>query len=292
MKEFAFGVYALWFAGLALEMVACWALVKKGYWTHWKAFGFYLFYMLTQNLTLFVVSLLGSSKAYAIAYAAADFIEVLLLSLVVLEILVKVLEPVDVIPGRTVARAAFWAVLGISVAVALSVFSPGRRTNALVDLPLTIEQTIFLADSILLWILLFQAKALGITWKSSVAEIAIGFVLYLTVQATTRFVTGIYTSAQVGNVASGVGQLAYLIALGSWIWTIANRAPALTRPSAETVARMRELSSDHDAVSKERIFAAVGIKMNRPEDDSEEDNEMFHSDDEEPQAQPRRYSLK
>lgn len=269
MKEFAFGVYALWFTGLALECLACWALVRKGYWTHWKAFGCYLFYMLAQNLGLFLVAYKGNRHLYAITYAATDFIEVVLLSLVVLEILVKVLEPVDVIPGRTLARSGFLAALGIAVVVTLSVVVPGHRSELLVDLPLTVERTIFLVDSILLWILLFQAKTLGITWKSSVAEIAIGFVLYLTVQATTRFVMGVYGSTQVANIASGVGQFAYLISLGSWIWTITHRDPQLARPSAETVARMRELASDFDAVPKDRIFAAVGIRVNKA--DAEED---------------------
>jgi hypothetical protein len=285
MKEFAFGVYALWFTGLALEVLACWAVVKKGYWTHWKAFGCYLFYMLAQNLTLFLMSFRVTSRTYAIAYDVTDFIEVVLLSLVVLEILVKVLEPVDVIPGRAVARAAFWAILGVSIAVALSVFIHGQKTDLLIDLPLTVERTIFLADSILLWILLFQAKALGISWKSSVAEIAIGFVLYLTVQATTRFVMNIYDSRFVVNIASGVGQFAYLIALGSWIWTMTHRDPvSAVRPSAETLAQMRELSSDYDAVPKERIFAAVGIKVNRPADEDDTQGR----EDQQSQRQQRR----
>ena len=116
-----------------------------------------------------------------------------MLNLVLLEILVKVLDPFESLPGRTVARFCFWAVLGISTAVAFSVMMPSGHKGPLIEVPLTIERTIFLADAALLWILLVQAKKLGITWKSAVAEIAIGFVLYLTVQSTTRFVVSIYT---------------------------------------------------------------------------------------------------
>lgn len=291
MRQFAFGVYALWFSGLALEFLACWALIRKGYWAQWKAFGCYLFYMLAQNLALFFVSL-WAPAAYAATYAAADIIEVVLLSLVVLEILVKVLEPVEVLPARSVAKACFWAALGITIAVALSVAVPGKRSDLLVDLSLTIERTIFLADSILLWILLFQAKALGITWKSSVAEIAIGFVLYLTVQATTRFVMSVYTSRPVLNIASGVGQFAYLIALGSWIWTITHRDPHPFRASAETLARMRELASDLDAVPKERIFAAVGIKVNRTDDEGLQEDEEETVEGKKAQSSSHRYRLR
>ncbi len=293
MKEFAFGVYALWFTGLALEVLACWAVVKKGYWSHWKAFSWYLFYMLAQNLALFLMSFWIGRKTYIIAYAVTDFLEVVLLSLVVLEILVKVLEPVDVLPARIVARAAFWAVFGISIAVALSVFIPNQETEILIALPLAVERTIFLADSILLWVLLFQAKALGISWKSSVAEIAIGFVLYLTVQATTRFMIITYNTSYAVNVAAGVGQFAYLISLGSWIWTMVNRDPAAaTRPSAETVARMKQLSSDYDAVPKERIFAAVGIRVHRPDQQEEDDDDILLHEPEPVATQSRRLGLK
>ena len=284
--KFAFWVYGLWFACLALELLACWALVRRGYWTHWKAFGCYLFYMLAQNLTLLLVAFSGNRDVYIVTYDVADFIEVVLLSLVVLEILVKVLEPVEVLPARTVAQACFWAALGISVAVALSVFIHGSKADPWYDLPLTMERTIFLADSILLWIMLFQARAFGITWKSSVAEIAIGFVLYLTVQATTRFVMSVYANGPVANIASGVGQFAYVIALGSWIWTITHRDPQPARASAETMARMRELASDFDVVPKERIFAAVGIKINRTDHGENVDQP------DEPPTPPRRYNLK
>ena len=82
-----------------------------------------------------------------------------------------------------------------------------RAQRTYIEVPLTIERTIFLADASLLWILLVQSKSLGITWKSSVAEIAIGFVLYLTVQATTRFVVSIYQGPLLRSTSSEVGQL-------------------------------------------------------------------------------------
>jgi len=46
----------------------------------------------------------------------------------------------------------------------------------MVEVPLAIERTIYLADASILWILLVQSKSLGITWKSSIAEISIGFI--------------------------------------------------------------------------------------------------------------------
>jgi hypothetical protein len=197
-----------------------------------------------------------------------DFGEAIFLNLVLLEILVKVLDPFESLPGRTVARFCFWAVIGISAAVAFSVMMPSGNKGPLIEVPVTIERTIFLADASLLWILLVQAKNLGITWKSSVAEIAIGFVLYLTVQSTTRFVASIYTDRMLRSISSEVGQAGYLIAVISWIWTILHRDPVASPLSSEAVARIQKPHAEDESVTKERIFAAVGIKVTKPEEKS------------------------
>jgi hypothetical protein len=269
--------YVLWLSIILCQFVACWAIVKRsGFFRNWRAFSYYLFYMAGSSVVMLGISQFGTRNQFLIGYSVMDFLEAILLNLVVLEILVKVLDPFESLPGRTVARFCFWAILGISTAVALSVMMPAGHKEAFIQVPLTIERTIFLADACLLWILLVQSKALGITWKSSVAEIAIGFVLYLTVQATTRFVAAIYQSPKLLSLASEVGQVAYLTAVLSWIWTITHRDPIPAPPSAEALARMQKLSSGDEVVAKERIFAAVGIRIAQPgEDESEQDDDAL-----------------
>ena len=271
MKDFSSTVYILWATSLVFHGVACWFVVKRNYFSQWKAFGYYLFFVGANSAVMLPMAFWADTKVYALTYDIGAFIEALLVSLVVLEILVHVLEPFESLPGRTVARFCFWAVLGISVAVVLSVMIPHSPHDnppaVLFYLPLTLERTIFLADAAILWIILLQAKALGITWKSSVAEIAIGFVLYLTVQSTSRFVMAVYDVPVARNMANEVAQFSYLIALGSWIWTMTHRDPLPPRPADEAVAKMQELAKqDYDAVPKERIFAAVGIRVNRAEE--------------------------
>jgi hypothetical protein len=219
--------------------------------------------MTGSSLAMLAISFWGTRNQFIFGYSAVDFLEAILLNLVVLEILVKVLDPFESLPGRTVARFCFWAILGISAAVAISVMMPSGSKEIYIQVPLTIERTIFLADASLLWILLVQSKALGITWRSSIAEIAIGFVLYLTVQATTRFVVAVFDQRFLRSIASEVGQCAYLIAVLSWTWTVLHRDPVPAPPSPEALARMQKLASEDEVVPKERIFAAVGIKITR-----------------------------
>src|SRR6185312_10276895 len=153
MKSFSPIVYYLWGVALMSHAMACWAMVAKGFFKHWKAFGYYLFCIAGLNVVFLYLALRGTTNMYSYAYEATDFIEALLLSLVVLEILVKVLAPFEALPGRTVARFCFWSVLCISIAVALSVYIPGNHTSVLhVALSLTIERTIFLTGAVILWI--------------------------------------------------------------------------------------------------------------------------------------------
>ncbi len=265
--------YVFWYATIVCQVVACGAVIwRREFFKHWKVFSYYVFYMAGAMIFTLAVERFGSSHAFEITYSLVDFIEAILLNLVLLEILVKVLDPFESLPGRVVARFCFWAVLGISTAVAVSVMMPSMPSGhkqTYIQVLLTIERTIFLADASLLWLLLVQSKKLGITWKSSVAEIAIGFVLYLTVQSTTRFVVSIYTGPILRSISSEVGQFAYLIALLSWISTIMRRDPVAAPLSSEAVARIQKPVAEDNIVTKERIFAAVGIRINKSEADDD-----------------------
>lgn len=266
-------IYALWFAGGLLQILSCWSVVKKGYLRHWKAFGYYLILMPALSLPSIPIALWGSEQAYTAVYVIGAVMEALLLSLVVLEIMVKVMEPFEALPGKVVARFGFLAVLGISLAITLSVMVHGHGLSPQAEIALTVERTIFLVDALLLWVLLFQARSLGITWKSSVAEIAIGFVLYLTVQSTARFIIPLYSdTALLTTFANFTGQIAYLISLASWIWTMYRRDPAPPHPAPEVLARIQNWAKEYDAVPKDKIFAAMGIRINRaePQEDMEE----------------------
>jgi|SRR5579859_703577 len=262
--------YAFLYTIILCQLVACGAAIKrKEFFRHWRIFSYYLFYMASSSILTLTVVWFGSREAYTITYYVVDFLEAILLNLVLLEILIKVLDPFEALPGRTVARFCYWAALATCAAVAFSILMPGGQKESSIQVALTIERTIFLVDASLLWILLVQSKALGITWRSALAEIAIGFVLYLTVQATTRFVESRFQNSALISICSEVGQSAYLIALLGWIWTITHRDPVLAPPSAEALARVQELDVEDELVPKERILAAMGIRINKPPDEKD-----------------------
>jgi hypothetical protein len=250
--------YALWAGIMLVQSFVCWRVIRSGYFSSWKAFSYYLFFGLLEAPVLFLIAQYAAT-AYETAYYTASFLEAVLLSLVVLEVLVKILDPFDALPARHVAWFCFWAMIGISASVALSV-GP-LLPQSMSDWALVTQRTIMLCDAALLWVILLRARAMGITWRSSVAEIALGFAFFLTVQGITRFVTGIYhENTRLMSVADQISQSAFLIALMSWSWTMFHRDPLPPPPTAETLALMRTFTSD-TMVTKEKMLAIVGVQI-------------------------------
>jgi len=71
------------------------------------------------------------------------------------------------------------------------------------------------------------------------------------------------------SISSEVGQAGYLIALLGWIGRLHAANPVEAPLSSEAVARIQKPHEEDESVAKERIFAAMGIKVNKPDEKSE-----------------------
>src|SRR5437588_11580205 len=88
--------YAFLYAIIFCQMVACFAIIKrKEFFKHWKVFSYYLFYMAGASILAVAAYNFGSPAIYIVTYSVFDFIEAILINLVLLEILVKVLDPFE-----------------------------------------------------------------------------------------------------------------------------------------------------------------------------------------------------
>ena len=88
--------FVFWYVTIICQMVACWALIRrKQFFQHWKVFGYYLFYSTGVAMFMLAMALFASNRAFATAYSILDFVEAIFLNLVLLEILVKVLDPLN-----------------------------------------------------------------------------------------------------------------------------------------------------------------------------------------------------
>ena len=91
--------YVFWYAIIFCQVVACLVVIKrKEFFKNWKVFSYYLFYMAGASIFTIAAFNFGSREMYVITYSVFDFIEAILINLVLLEILVKVLDPFESLP--------------------------------------------------------------------------------------------------------------------------------------------------------------------------------------------------
>jgi DNA-binding winged helix-turn-helix (wHTH) protein len=213
----------LWLAATPLQVAAYWVVIRRRFYRTWKALTWYLVFEIAESVVLIPVFLFRS-PAYFFGYYVFGIAETIFRCLLVLEILIKVLNPFEALPGRRIAWFFFWAVQGISVVIAFS--ANQRAGDTWYSWISIVGTTILMANGGLLAIMLFQARELGIPWKSPVVEIALGLVLYSAVETVNRLLFYGYGNRALNPAAS----VAYLIMLMGWIWTMLYRDPYLTAP--------------------------------------------------------------
>jgi DNA-binding winged helix-turn-helix (wHTH) protein/energy-coupling factor transporter ATP-binding protein EcfA2 len=215
----------LWLAAIPLQVAAYWVVIRRRFYRTWKALTWYLVFEIAESVVLKPLFLLSHrSPAYFFGYYVFGIAETIFRCLLVLEILIKVLNPFEALSGRRIAWFCFWAVQGISVVIAFSANQPAGNTwYSWISI---VGTTILMANGGLLAIMLFQARELGIPWKSPVVEIALGLILYSAVETVNRLLFYGYGNRALNPAAS----VAYLIMLMGWIWTMLYRDPYLTAP--------------------------------------------------------------
>ncbi|MBZ5522267.1 MAG: hypothetical protein LAP21_08495, partial [Acidobacteriia bacterium] len=101
------------------------------------------------------------------------------------------------------------------VAITLAMWRPAVNAEALVALCRTAHRTSEFVVCCSLWSVVLYARSLGIPWRSRVAGIARGFLVYLTFQAVTTAGVAFAGAAWVAWL-SRAGIASYLVALVLW----------------------------------------------------------------------------
>jgi hypothetical protein len=230
---------------ILLQCVACWAVIKKEFYKSWRAFSFYLFFEAVSSVVLFVVFLLVDSYYYSIIYTMIKSVETIVASLFVLEILIKILDRIEAMPGRKIAWFwfCFWPIQGISVAIAISTNQPSVADLYWLAVFWKASRIIFVANYLLLLVVLLQAKSLGMTRRSSVTEIAVGYAMYGTFEVVYLFSYVFYRTRfreSIMNVVDLGVCLANLTVQVGWVWTMLHREPFVSPAFEEISNRTQE----------------------------------------------------
>lgn len=207
--------YALWFSIIAMQWFLCGVASRRGVARMLPRYMLFLFFVSLQSTSLVVVSFLFSYSAYFWAFYIGMALETALMVGVVYDIFKNEFHPVDVLPAGSIAQVAVSLVIIAVVAITLAMWRPAVNAEALVALCRTAHRTSEFVVCCSLWSVVLYARSLGIPWRSRVAGIARGFLVYLTFQAVTTAGVAFAGAAWVAWL-SRAGIASYLVALVLW----------------------------------------------------------------------------
>jgi hypothetical protein len=182
--------YAVWIAVASLQWMLLIVSIRKGMARLSPSYVAFVAFAALESTALTVVAQFMAYQVYFWAFYFGVALETALLFFVVYDVFRNVFDPLSSLPPRTVAKAVAGVAIITAVSITLGIWKPAVRPDALAALARTFERTTDFIVSLSFWSLVVYARKLGIPWRSRMAGIAAGFLLYLTSQSVTTAVMG------------------------------------------------------------------------------------------------------
>jgi hypothetical protein len=233
--------YVLWIVIVVLQWCLLLVAVRSGIRRHAPRYVVFLTFLSLQSTTLFLVARYLSYSAYVWAFYAGMAAETFLLVLVVHEIFRSAFDPLGSLPPRTVAKLAASIVLISTVGLTLAVWKPAINSDAVVALLRTFHRSAEFVVALSLWSVVIYARALGIPWRSRVAGIALGFLLYLTIQSVVTAAIAVNPGRLAVTWLSRIGIVSYLGSLTVWMVAVRRQEVPVELPTPAALGKLRSL---------------------------------------------------
>lgn len=233
--------YILWIAIIALQWSLLVVAVRSGIRRIAPRYVFFVAFLSLQSTALLAVSRYLSYSAYVWAFYAGMAAETFLLIFVVHEIFRSAFDPLGSLPPRTVAKLVAGVILISTTALTLAIWSPAVNPDAVVALLRTFHRSAEFVVALSLWSVVLYARALGIPWRSRVAGITVGFLLYLTIQSIVTAAIGANPGRLAVTWLSRIGIVSYLGSLIVWMAAVRRQEVAVELPTPDAIGKLRSL---------------------------------------------------
>jgi hypothetical protein len=243
----------LWLATAFWQIVVALVVVRAQFRHVYPAFSsFACFVAIKTPILMFLpVSL------YILTYTLASVATCLLLWAVLFELYTRVCGPHFSLPSWVPRTLASWLALAISAsAAATGVLYAVRSLPKRLALLAAIQGGMLMALFLALAILLIYSRYLGMEWKTRPKQIVVGLAIYLSVNTVVLFMLN-HASRGLTKFLDRTGQIAFLVSLIWWTFTLRRREPApepITEEMFETIL----------AFHKETMEAAESVGLVHP----------------------------
>jgi hypothetical protein len=234
--------YVLWFASPALQAGILVAMWRRSLHREYPFFFNYTILQVVSSVALFVIGL-ESYTAYYYAYYVSLALSLLLSFAVLQEIFKDAFRPYEALRDLSVILFRWSALVALLVGVMWAINASRKSDNgAVMDAILLADRSIRLMQCGLVFFLLLFSEYLGITRRSLVFGISLGFGFFAGINmlvATGAAHHGIVHKALLRQINSG----AYLMAVAIWLGYSLAAAPAESRASERSLVRSGDWNS-------------------------------------------------
>ncbi|MGA3212253.1 MAG: hypothetical protein ABSD20_13185, partial [Terriglobales bacterium] len=170
-----------------------------------------------------------------IAYAP----QLIILIAVVLEVFGILFHPYETLPANTIGHFVMATIAVIVVAAVLTWRFPGAQPTAWMTFARALDQVVTWVLCLIFGLIVLFAKYFGIPWRHRLQGIALGFLIYLTVDvavttAVTQFRLPPYSAVW------PFGMAAFLIACCTWTYYFAAEEAPRTAPTLDELRRIQD----------------------------------------------------
>jgi hypothetical protein len=253
LAQMSQGAACLWLTTAFWQIVVALIVVRAEFRRRYPAFSAFACFVAITTPILMVLS--GSQ--YFLAYTVVAAATCVLLWAVLFELYTRVCGPHFSLPSWVPRTMAAWLALAIGASIAATfalytVNSLPKRVAVVVAVQGGMLMALFLAIAILL----IYSRYLGMEWKTRPKQIVVGLAIYLSVNTVVLFMLN-HASRELTKFLDRTGQIAFLVSLIWWTFTLRRREPApepITKEMFETIL----------AFHKETMEAAESVGLVHP----------------------------
>lgn len=243
----------LWVITALWQIVVALVVVRAEFRHPYPAFSSFACFAAITSPILMVLPV----SLYFLAYTLVSAATCVLLWAVLFELYTRVCGPHFSLPSWVPRTMASWLAFAVSVSIAATVaLYAVRSLPKRVAIVVAVQGGMLMALFLALVVLLVYSRHLGMEWKTRPKQIVVGLAIYLSVNAVVLFLLN-HVSREATVFLDRTGQIAFVISLIWWTFTLRRREPA---PEPVT----QEIIDTILAFHQETVEAAESVGLVQP----------------------------
>ena len=241
MKQYLHSLdYVIWIATIGGQWALLFLCKRFGLRKSLPKYFWFVAFLCLQATALFSISEFLPYRIYFWSFYSGLVVETILLLCVLYDVFRRVFDPLSSLRPKTLAKLGAAIAVILILAITLAFSQPAANSSVITSLVRTLHRSTEFVIALSFWSLVMYARALGIPWRSRLAGIAAGFLVYLSVDTATTAAFGFAPQAWL-EWCNRLGNAAFLIALVMWVHAVRQQEPEVELPAPAALLQLRSV---------------------------------------------------